>query len=264
MNFRIILPIIVLLLISILNNNFVSAETFNLIEQKELFEQALLDSNNNNFEQALGEWDQYLDDFPNDPAAHSNRGNIRLTLGDIEGAIEDQNIAIKLSPNEYDPYINRGIAQEAKQNWDKAAEDYLKVIENDSANPSAIYNLANVRNSQCSWREARDLYKKASSISSGFVMARSSMALLDYQLGNYEAAENEFRKLIRKYPYFADARAGLTALLWQKGAFGEAESNWVAASGLDIRYSNNNWLTEIRRWPPNPATDLDQFLSLNR
>ncbi len=66
----------------------------------------------------------------------------------------------------------------------------------------------------------------------------------------------------RRYPLFADARAALTALLWQKGASGEAESNWAAASGLDPRYRQQEWLRSTRRWPPEPVEALAQFLAL--
>ena len=48
--------------------------------------------------------------YPNDAAAFSNRGNVRLVVGDIKGSIDDQNKAISLNPSEIDPYINRGIA----------------------------------------------------------------------------------------------------------------------------------------------------------
>jgi TolA-binding protein len=93
-------------------------------------------------------------------------------------------------------------------------------------------------------------------------MARSSAALAAFQLGDLDAAEQQLRNLIRRYPLFADARAGLTALLWQRGASGEAESNWAAASGLDTRYRQSEWLLQIRRWPPQPVHALEDFRAL--
>ena len=93
-------------------------------------------------------------------------------------------------------------------------------------------------------------------------MARSSVALVDYELGNFVESEEELRKLIRRYPTFADARAALTALQWSKGKYGEAESNWIAALELDPRYSDRDWLLEVRRWPPKPVGDLMKFISL--
>jgi predicted Zn-dependent protease len=94
-------------------------------------------------------------------------------------------------------------------------------------------------------------------------MARSSAALAAFQLGDAAAAERQLRALIRRHPLFADARAALAALLWRKGATGEAESHWAAASGLDPRYRQEEWLRQIRRWPPEPVQALTQFLALS-
>ena len=93
-------------------------------------------------------------------------------------------------------------------------------------------------------------------------MARSSAALAAFQIDELETSEKELRRLIRRYPLVADARAALTALLWQQGNAGEAESHWAAAAGLDNRYRQLDWLLEIRRWPPQPAADLMASLAL--
>ena len=93
-------------------------------------------------------------------------------------------------------------------------------------------------------------------------MARSSEALAAWQNGDLAWAESELRKLILRYPMFADARAALSGLLWRKGSSGEAESHWAAAAGLDQRYRQVDWLLEVRRWPPQPANDLMAFLAL--
>tara|TARA_B100000214_G_scaffold48884_1_gene30610 strand:- start:249 stop:605 length:357 start_codon:yes stop_codon:yes gene_type:complete len=112
------------------------------------------------------------------------------------------------------------------------------------------------------WIEAKKLFSQAASANNAIAMARSSEALATYQLGDLEIAEKKIRILIRKYPLFADARAALSALLWRKGFLGEAESNWAAAAGLDIRYREKDWLLNIRRWPPQPTHDLIAFLAL--
>ncbi len=226
---------------------------------KFLFEKALQESKAGDFIQAEKDWSFYLNDHPDDPAALSNRGNIRLALGDPEGAIRDQTKAIELSPEDMDPYLNRGIAEEALKLWEDASNDYKFVLKKNPKDVSALYNLGNVMGSIDNWLEAKRLFSEAAS--SNNAMASSSEALAIYQLGDLELAEKKLRILIRKYPLFADARAGLSALLWCKGFTGEAESNWAAAAGLDIRYSEKNWLLNIRRWPPNPTNDLIAFLA---
>ena len=237
-------------------------KVYSLDSRQELFEEALLQSSNGDFILALEKWNKYLEIFPEDAAALSNRGNIKLVNGDPKGSIQDQDNAIHLDPNELDPYINRGIAEEALGLWDEAKGDYLYVLSKDEKNFSALYNLANVEGSLANWKNARDLFSKASLYNPGSVMARSSMALAHYELDNYEQSEKELRKLIRKYPTFADARAALTALEWSKGNYGEAESNWIAAVELDPRYSQEDWLLEVRRWPNKPTKDLMKFISI--
>ena len=146
--------------------------------------------------------------------------------------------------------------------WLQAKKDYLYVISKDKNNFSALYNFANVEGSLSDWESARNLFSKASESNPGFAMARSSMALADYQLGNMEECEKELKKLIRRYPTFADARAALTALEWSKGISGEAESNWITVTELDSRYADEEWLIKVRRWPQKPTKDLMKFIAL--
>ena len=228
---------------------------------KFIFEKALQESKDGDFMQAEKDWNLYLNENPDDAAALSNRGNIRLALGDPQSAINDQTKAIEISPEDLDPYLNRGIAEEALQRWDDAIKDYNYVLKNNPKDISALYNLGNVMGSMDNWIEAKRLFSQAASSKNAIAMASSNEALAIYQLGDLDLAEKKIRILIRKYPLFADARAALSALLWRKGFTGEAESNWAAAAGLDIRYRKKNWLLNIRRWPPNPTNDLIAFLA---
>ena len=68
-----------------------------------LFDRALALSRQGDPVQALPIWDQVLDLAPRDAAAWSNRGNVRLMLGDPEGAIADQTRSIELAPDDADP-----------------------------------------------------------------------------------------------------------------------------------------------------------------
>ena len=227
------------------------------------FERALSASREGRFGDALPLWDQVLERAPSDAAAWSNRGNVRLALGDAEGAIADQEQAMLLDPQSVDPHLNRGVAEESLARWEAADADYRWILERDPEDASALYNLGNVEGSRDDWAAARRCFEAAALARPGFALARSSAALAAFQLDDLEASEVELRRLIRRYPLFADARAALTALLWQRGARGEAESHWAAASGLDPRYRQADWLLQIRRWPPRPVQALAQFLALD-
>ena len=234
---------------------------------QQLFERALAASRAGRFSEALPLWDQLLECNPDDAAAWSNRGNVRLALGDPLGSIADQGQAMELDPLSADPHLNRGTAEEALARWSEAEADYRWILERPESGSdvqaSALYNLGNVQGSLGDWAAARSSFEAAADLRPGFAMARASAALADFQLGELERAERSLRSLIRRYPLFADPRAALTALLWQRGAGGEAESHWVSAAGLDPRYRQQEWLLHVRRWPPAPVQALQQFLELS-
>lgn len=229
---------------------------------REGFERALAASRDGRLEEALALWSGVLGESPRDAAAWSNRGNVRLMLGDPEGAIADQNEAMAIEPDQLDPHLNRGTAEEALGRWHEAAADYRWILARNPQEAAALYNLGNVRGSLGDWETARACFNAAAEVRPGMAMARSSAALAAFQLGDAATAEHDLRSLIRRHPLFADARAGLTAVLWQRGARGEAESHWASVSGLDPRYRQEEWLRQIRRWPPRAVQALRQFLSL--
>ena len=119
------------LLIFVLLNIVYVDPTYSISSREDLFNNALDLSSNGNFNLALKQWNSYLELYPDDAAALSNRGNVKLVIGDKQGSINDQDKAIKLNPNEVDPYINRGIAEEALGLWSLAKKDYMFVISKD-------------------------------------------------------------------------------------------------------------------------------------
>ena len=129
------------LIIFVFVNFFYIAPCYSFSSREDFFKNALDLSSGGKFNLALQEWNRYIDAYPDDAAGLSNRGNVKLVIGDVEGSIDDQNKAISLNPREIDPYINRGIAEEALGLWSQAKKDYMFVISQDSENFSALYNF---------------------------------------------------------------------------------------------------------------------------
>ena len=88
-------------LIFVFVNIFYVAPSYSLSFREDLFKNALDLSSVGKFNLALEEWNLYLDSYPDDAAGFSNRGNVRLVLGDAEGSIDDQNKSIILN-SEYE------------------------------------------------------------------------------------------------------------------------------------------------------------------
>lgn len=215
------------------------------------------------FKSSEAYWTELITEFPQNPAVWSNRGNVRISQQKLEDAIADFDRSINIAPQYPDAYLNRGIAYEGQQNWDLALADYNRVLEISPQDPVAYNNRGNAKAGQQKWQEALTDYEKAVELAPSFSLARANAALVTYQLGDKAEAIRQLRNLVRKYPMFPDVRAAMTAVLWVDGKQGEAESNWVAAVGLDPRYQSIDWVTNMRRWPPQMVQALEQFLTLN-
>lgn len=224
--------------------------------------QAFAATNKGDFATAESYWTEIINKFPTNAGAWSNRGNSRVSQNKLLAALTDYNKAIELAPNVTDPYLNRGTALEGLGRWEEAIADYNHVLELDPNDAMAYNNRGNAKSGLGKWQEAIADYQKSTEIAPNFAFARANYALALYETEQIDKAIREMRNIVRKYPKFADMRAALTAAYWVVGKRGEAESNWVAAYGLDNRYQDINWVTNIRRWPPRMVAALDKFLKL--
>ncbi|MEO0535336.1 MAG: tetratricopeptide repeat protein [Cyanobacteria bacterium P01_A01_bin.123] len=227
-----------------------------------LRQQAFTATSTGEFAQAEIYWSKLLDLLPENPALWSNRGNVRLSQNKLDAAIADYDQAIAIAPDAPDPYLNRGAAYEGLGRWQAAIADYNTVLSLEPNDVAAYNNRGNAQGGLGNWDAALADYQTAADLAPSFALARVNVGLAQYQTGQTDDAIRTFRNLVRKYRDFADARAALTAVLWVDGQRGEAESHWVAATGLDGRYRDLNWVRTIRRWPPAMVEALDQFLHL--
>ncbi|MBW4508984.1 MAG: tetratricopeptide repeat protein [Scytonematopsis contorta HA4267-MV1] len=229
---------------------------------RDLADKAFDATNRGDFTTAEKYWTAILEQQPENAAILSNRGNSRVSQHKLEEALEDYNKAVKFAPNVTDPYLNRGTAYEGLGKWDEAIADYNHVLELDPKDAMAYNNRGNAEAGLRKWDEAIADYQKSNLLAPDFAFARANYALALYETGKNKEAIREMKNILRKYPKFADVRAALTAALWVKGDQGEAESNWVAAYGLDSRYKDIDWVQNIRRWPPSMVAALQKFLKL--
>ncbi|MGD1909287.1 MAG: tetratricopeptide repeat protein [Rivularia sp. (in: cyanobacteria)] len=244
-----------------------ASETSNLVreqlkQQDELGNKAFAATNEGDFAAAEEYWTQFLEKFPDNAAVWSNRGNSRISQNKLEEAIADFNKSIELAPNVTDPYLNRGTALEGLGRWDEAIADYNHILELDPNDAMAYNNRGNAKAGLGKWYEAIADYKKSAQKAPNFAFARANYALALYETDQKDEAIRQMKNIIRKYPQFPDVRAALTAALWVRGEKGEAESNWVAAYGLDNRYKDIDWVKNVRRWPESMVAALEKFLKL--
>ncbi len=233
-----------------------------LQQGEELAAKAFAEDKKGNFPGAEAYGRELIQQFPTNPAMGRNRGNSRVSQNKLEEAIPDFNQSIQLAPNATNPYLNRGVAYEGLGRYEEAIDDYNRVLAIDPNDPMAYNNRGKAKGGQGLWQSAIADYQKATEIAPNFAFAQANYALALYQTGETKQSIRIMRNLLRKYPMFPDIRAALTAVLWETGKQGEAESNWVAAVGLDSRYQDLEWVANTRRWPPEMVAALSKFLNL--
>ena len=77
---------------------------------------------------ALQDYNEAIRLKPDDAEAFNNRGELRLDQGDIAGALQDCNEAIRLAPGLAEAFYNRSIARGIKGDEDGARQDYDEAV----------------------------------------------------------------------------------------------------------------------------------------
>mmetsp|Transcript_21248 Transcript_21248/g.64712 ORF Transcript_21248/g.64712 Transcript_21248/m.64712 type:complete len:116 (-) Transcript_21248:1320-1667(-) len=87
-------------------------------------------------------------------------------------------------------------------------------------------------------------------------MPQVADALFSYELEDDAYAAQQLRALVNKYPSFTDARAALAATAFRVGDEARALDDLEIVFEEDLRYSDDDWVSRIRKWPPRIAKDL--------
>jgi tetratricopeptide (TPR) repeat protein len=197
-----------------------------------------------------------------------NLGNSLLVVGKFNEALNELNTAIELAPDRGVLYETRGIIYEKLDRFEDAIDDYKfankmykKAIFGQES--SIVYsNLANAETGLGKWEDALKHFEKSYKMNPEFVAPQLGKNLVLFQLGKDEEAFTFFSDLADKYPIFADGRAALAVMYFSlRGDMDSANENWKIAVAQDSRYTDVEWVEDIRRWPPKLVDALKLYLS---
>ena len=118
-----------------------------------------------NYEEAILDYNKALKLSPTEIClVYSMRGNAKRNLGDLDGAISDQNKALGFDPLYIDGYFNRSSAKLKKGDFIGAIDDYTKVIQIHPNDSDAFFNRAYVKNKVGDMKGACEDWKKAADL----------------------------------------------------------------------------------------------------
>jgi len=94
---------------------------------------------------AINDFNQAIKADPNYAPAYQWRGHALSLMGHVDDAMVDFTQAIKLDPKSVDSYYDRGVAHAMKGEFDQALPDFNQAIDLNPKNVDAYYNRGHVK-----------------------------------------------------------------------------------------------------------------------
>ena len=158
------------------------------------FYKGLVKNASGEHKEAIKHYDEAIKINPQFFQAYNNRGNAKSALGKHEEAIEDCDKAIKINPQLFQAYNNRGNAKSESGRHEEAIEDYNKAIEINPQYARAYYNRGNAKSESGRHEEAIEDYNKAIEINPQYATAYNNRGHAKSALGRDEEAKEDFNK----------------------------------------------------------------------
>ncbi len=118
-----------------------------------------------NYKEAIRDYNRALELSPTEIClVYSMRGNAKRNLGDLDGAISDQNKALDFDPLYADGYFNRGSAKYKMGDLNGAINDYTEAIKINPKDSDAFFNRANLKKKIGDIKSACKDWKQAASL----------------------------------------------------------------------------------------------------
>ncbi|MBW8883510.1 MAG: tetratricopeptide repeat protein [Planctomycetia bacterium] len=155
----------------------------------------------------LGDIDKAIEDCsiairlePRSAEAYNNRGYMYTEKGDFDKAIKDFDYAIGLDPNHAAAYDNRGLVWSAQEQYDKAISDHATAIRLDPKNSHYYNNRGNVYSATGDYFKAIDDFNEAIRLDPQEAIAYNNRGNARYFLKLYDKALSDFAEAIRLDP----------------------------------------------------------------
>jgi tetratricopeptide (TPR) repeat protein len=179
---------------------------------------------------------------PGFAVAFNNRGNVRYTSGDLEGAIRDFSEAIRLKPDFPKAFINLGLARSDKGDLEGALKDYNEAIRLKPDEAIAFNNRGLARHNKGDLEGALKDYNEAIRLKPDEDIAFNNRGLARHDKGDLEGALKDYNEAIRLKPDDALAFYNRGTARYGKGDLEDALKDYNEAIRLkpdeDIAFNN--------------------------
>lgn len=201
-----------------------------------------------NYQGALENFNQAIQQDPKDAKLYVNRSKARLSLRDSEGALADLNQALQLDPQDSNQaYLNRGNLYLTQGRLPAALADYNQALQRNPRNAEAYYQRAIVMERMGNRLQAQNDLTQAIGFNPRLAEAYSRRGALYAAQGDRMRAMTDFNRALLFDLFLASAyfnRAGLHA---QMGNRPQAMSDYQRAAQYYLRDGNFSQHREAMR-----------------
>jgi Flp pilus assembly protein TadD len=174
---------------------------------------------------------------PQDAEAHSNLGIALQELGRFDEAEASYKQAIEFKPNYAEAHNNLGITLQELGRFDEAATSYKQAIEFKPNYAEAHNNLGNTLKELGRLDEAEASYKQAIELKPNYAEAHSNLGGTLKELGRLDEAATSHTQAIALKPDYAEAHNNLGNTLKELEKLDEAEASYKQAIVLKPDYA---------------------------
>jgi len=163
---------------------------------------------------------------------HYNRGLAYQRRSEFDRAIEDFDRVIGLRPETSKAFYNRGMAYQSKGEFHRAIQDFDRAVHLTPDYAPAFRNRGNAYRSTLAFDRAIQDYDEAIRLSPEYAVAFSSRGVAHLNKGTYDRAIQDFGHAIRLKPDDGAAHRGRGSAHYYNGEFKKAAVDFARAAEL--------------------------------
>ena len=190
------------------------------------------------------------------------------SIGKLNDAIKNFDIALKLKPDFFEVNYNLGLTQYQLGNALSAVENYKKVLKHKPDYAEAHANLGNAFETLGQAQNAISSYEKAIEIKPNMAEAHNNLGNIFREYGQLNKASECYEKAIEIKPNMAEAHNNLGNIFREYGQLNKASESYEKALNLKPNFAelyNNLGIVQMELGNYNAAQELyKSALSINK
>jgi protein O-mannosyl-transferase len=160
-------------------------------------------------------WSEIAKWYPDNHFAHYGLGAVYLKSGQVDKAMEELKISLRLNPGEANAHNLLAGCYAAKQMWGPAIREYENTLEFKPLDPQVYYNLGDLYAKTGSNAKAISAYQQAIAIDPKYLEAYNNLAAVYTDTGKVDAAILLWNKAVGIEPRFLTAHFNLAVFYFQ-------------------------------------------------